>query len=108
MDKHTTTIEEPPVSPDNAPGVIAYRMGQVETAVKEGFREHRQLLESMANTFATKEEMATAQVEADKEHVRLWAALNNIKKSFQWWVGTIIAAVAAAAAAVYTIGQLGK
>jgi len=40
-------------SPDS-PAVIAYRLGQVETAVKEGFVEHNNKLDAIISNFATK------------------------------------------------------
>jgi hypothetical protein len=38
--------------------VVDYRMGQLETAVRDGFEKHDRKLDTLTNTFATKEELA--------------------------------------------------
>jgi hypothetical protein len=58
MDKRTTTIvEEPPMS-ENTPGVVAYRVGQLEEAVKAGFKEHNEKLDRFTDSFATKKDLS--------------------------------------------------
>lgn len=59
-------------SPDS-PAVIAYRLGQVETAVKEGFTEHNQKLDAIITNFATKGELqGVSQRLASLESDRVW------------------------------------
>lgn len=48
-------------SPDS-PAVIAYRLGQVESAVKEGFDAHNAKLDSVINNFSTKSEFNAHEV----------------------------------------------
>jgi hypothetical protein len=40
--------------PDSSLAVVAYRTSQLEQAVKDGFKEHNEKLDSLANNFATK------------------------------------------------------
>ena len=47
--------------PDNNPGVIAYRVGQLEKTVIEGFRAHNEKLDVLTQNFATKEELRSVQ-----------------------------------------------
>lgn len=41
--------------------VVDYRMGQLETAVKDGFATHDKKLDSLISNFATKEELGAVQ-----------------------------------------------
>lgn len=50
---------------EDSPQVIAYRMGQLENAVREGFAAHDKKLGELTNGFATKEELATVQRQLD-------------------------------------------
>lgn len=43
--------------------VIAYRVGQLEVAVRDGFKEHNQKLDSIITNFATKADLATVATE---------------------------------------------
>lgn len=58
MSKTLTQINQDDNSPDS-PAVIAYRLGQVETAVKEGFQEHNTKLDALAENFATKSDLSS-------------------------------------------------
>jgi len=47
------TVKTEISDPDNAPGVIAYRVGQLEKTVIQGFKEHNDKLDSLANNFVS-------------------------------------------------------
>jgi hypothetical protein len=70
---------------EDTPAVLAYRMGQVEIAVKEssktvieGFKEHDKKLTDLTSNFATKEELAIIQ-----------GRLND----YQWYFRALVTAV---------------
>ena len=49
---------------------------------------------------ATKQELQTAQKEAEEEHKKIWLAINEIKTSAKWWVGTVVAVCGVIAATI--------
>jgi hypothetical protein len=59
-------------SPDS-PAVIAYRLGQVETAVKEGFNSHNEKLDNIVSNFSTKGEVQAIDIRVQSlESDRVW------------------------------------
>lgn len=87
------TVKTEIQDPDNAPGVIAYRVGQLEQTVKQGFKDHNDKLDGLINGFATKEEMAT--VKADVE---------SLKADRKWLVRLVVGAVVFAILALVGLG----
>lgn len=63
---------------EDSPAVIAYRMGQLENAVKAGFEKHDKKLDSLTLNFATKEELQVVQ-----------QRLND----YQWYFRALVTAV---------------
>lgn len=47
----------------DSPAVIAYRLGQVEMAVTQGFIDHNKKLEEITSNFASKEELSNIQTQ---------------------------------------------
>jgi hypothetical protein len=45
------------VEPNDHPNVLAYRVGQLESAVKAGFQEHNDKLDNIVNSFASKSDV---------------------------------------------------
>jgi hypothetical protein len=41
---------------DSSPAVVAYRVGRLEETITNGFKEHNEKLDKLANNFITKEE----------------------------------------------------
>ena len=72
-----TTVQETTLA------VVDYRMGQLETAVKDGFAAHDKKLDGLTTNFATKEELQTVQ-----------ARLND----YQWYFRALVVAVLTALA----------
>lgn len=88
--------------PESTPAVVSYRVGQLETTQKEGFKTLNDKLDTIVQGFVTEKEMTEAKQNAteihaemvkqkDVEHAQLWAAIKEIKTNAKWWVGTIIA-----------------
>lgn len=80
-------------SPDS-PAVIAYRLGQVEGAVKDGFKAHNDKLDSIINNFAPKEALAT-----------LSARVDSLESDRKWIVRLVVGAVVFAVLALIGVGM---
>lgn len=78
-----TTVQETTLA------VVDYRMGQLETAVKEGFINHDKKLDSLTSNFATKEELTNVQ-----------ARLNDYQWYFRALVVGVFTALATATGAI--------
>ncbi len=60
---------------DSNPTVVAYRVGQLENAVRAGFKEHNEKLDRMVENFATTSDLTTlAGRVSDLENDRKWLA----------------------------------
>lgn len=94
MAKSTAQINKEATSAplEDSPAVIAYRMGQLENAVKAGFEKHDKKLDSLTSNFATKEELAVVQ-----------SRLND----YQWYFRALAVAVFTALAGV-VINWIGR
>lgn len=79
-------------SPDS-PAVIAYRLGQVENAVKEGFTEHNSKLDAIITNFATKGEVQNID-----------QRLTSIESDRIWIVRLVVGAVVFSLMALIGIG----
>lgn len=102
--KRETLIQETTVSQnDDSPSVVAYRVGRLEQAVKDGFESQTAQLRNIVEGFVTEKELTEAKQESDLEHKRLWGAIEDIRKASRWWVGTILTAVAGVAAIVMAV-----
>lgn len=79
-------------SPDS-PAVIAYRLGQVEMAVKDGFDSHNKKLDEIVGTFATNE-----------RHNALDVRVQSLESDRVWLVRLVVGAVVFALLALVGIG----
>jgi hypothetical protein len=94
MTKSTNQINKEAINSDvDSPAVIAYRVGQVESAVKEGFAAHGKKLDALVNNFATKEEVAVI-----REDVA------SLKSDRKWLARLVIGAVVFSMLALIGIG----
>lgn len=60
---------------DSSPTVVAYRVGQLENAVRLGFKEHNDKLDRMVENFATTSDLTAVIVRvSDLENDRKWLA----------------------------------
>lgn len=83
---------------EDSPAVLAYRMGQVEIAVKEsgiavveGFKAHDKKLDSLTSSFASKDDLAVIQRQLD-----------NYKWFFRALVVATLTALAGVVIALFT------
>lgn len=81
------------VNDETSPAVVAYRMGQLEQTVKEGFKEHNEKLDKLVVSFATKFEVQ----ELEKR-------LNTLDNDRKWKSRVVLAA--AYSAAFLSLGSL--
>ena len=79
-------------SPDS-PAVIAYRLGQVESAVKDGFAEHNTKLDSIVNNFATKEDYKGISIR-----------LHSLESDRTWIIRLVVGAVIFAVMSLIGVG----
>lgn len=92
MAKTLSQINKEDTSPDS-PAVIAYRLGQVETAVKEGFQAHNTKLDALVSNFATK-----ADIQALSHRV------GSLESDRKWLVRLVLGAVVFSVLALVGIG----
>ena len=96
MTKSNIQINREDANRDNtpdSPAVIAYRLGQVESAVKEGFITHNEKLDAIINNFATKSEVLVL----DKRIV-------SLESDRKWLVRLVIGTVCTSLLALIGIG----
>jgi hypothetical protein len=74
MDKTRTTItRETGMPADEAPNIVAYRVGQLEQAVKDGFKSHNDKLDELVNNFASVTDLKNVSDRvSDLENDRKW------------------------------------
>ena len=79
-------------SPDS-PAVVAYRLSQVEVAVKDGFEAHNEKLDKIVNNFATNE-----------RHNALDVRVQSLESDRKWLVRLVIATVVLSVLALIGVG----
>lgn len=87
-----THIEESQPVQDTA-DVVAYRVGQLENVVKEGFKEHNDKLDKIVANFAT----ASALEEVDKR-------VTSLESDRKWLVRLVVGAVVFAMLSLIGVG----
>lgn len=92
MVKKTTIIEDPPIS-ENTPGVVAYRVGQLEKAVNDGFKEHNDKLDQLVANFATQADL-----------VSVSARVSDLESDRKWVVRLVLGAVLVAVLSLIGVG----
>lgn len=90
---------------ETTPAVIAYRVAQLETTQKEGFRALNDKLDSYVTGFVTEKEYQEAKLESKVEHERLQKQIDEITKNAKWWVGIILTAIATAVAIISVVNH---
>jgi hypothetical protein len=93
---------------NNAPDVLAYRVGQLEIAVATGFRELKSELAAQRSVYATKVELADAKAICHEEHQRRDADITVIQKWLEWATRIVIGAVIVAVLALVVGPQVIK
>ncbi len=64
---------------EDSPAVLAYRVGQLEKASKDGFKQISEKLEIMAGNFATHKDIEVAKQQAKLEHEMIYEEISDIK-----------------------------
>jgi hypothetical protein len=57
---------------ENSPAVVTYRIGQLEQVVRDGFKEHNEKLDRLANNFVTTETFESRIVPLEKAKSKNW------------------------------------
>ena len=92
---------------EDSPAVLAYRVGQLEKASREGFRQLSEKLENMSGSFATHKDIEAAKDQAKAEHNAIHLELEDVKADIQTlkkktWVQNTLSAILGAVLAMLT------
>jgi hypothetical protein len=60
--------------------VLAYRVGELEKASREGFKSLADKLESISSTFATHGDVENAKNQAEMEHKAIYVEIEDVRK----------------------------
>lgn len=87
----------PPTGEDN-PAVLAYRVGELEKASREGFKIIGEKLEHMSLNYATHKDVGVAKQQAKLEHNAIYSELDDVKSDIQslkkkTWVQNTLSAI---------------
>lgn len=94
-----------PQTGEDSPAVLAYRVGELEKASREGFKNLSDKLEAMSHNFATHKDMEVAKEYARMEHDAIYAELKDVKSEVQssqkkTWVQNTMSAILGAVLAL--------
>lgn len=87
------TVKTEISEPDNNPGVIAYRVGQLERTVVQGFKEHNEKLDALVNNFTP-----------ISDHNALVSRVVSLESDRKWIVRLVIGAVVFTMLALIGVG----
>ena len=95
-----------PTGEDN-PAVLAYRVGELEKASREGFKEISIKLELMAGNFATHKDIEVAKSQAKMEHEAIYSEIEDVKRDVhglknRTWIHNTLSAILGAVLALLT------
>jgi hypothetical protein len=91
--KTSKLVTEESVEPNDHPNVLAYRVGQLESAVKAGFAEHNDKLDNIVNSFASKSDVTAVDVR-----------VTSLESDRKWLVRLVMGAVIFAMLALIGVG----
>lgn len=96
-----------PQTGEDSPAVLAYRVGELEKASREGFKTLGEKLENMSKNFATHRDIEVAKEQAKMEHDAIYAELEDIKDDVQslkkkTWIQNTLSAILGAVLAMLT------
>jgi hypothetical protein len=92
---------------EDSPAVLAYRVGELEKASREGFKDLSNKLEIMSKNFATHKDIEVAKEQAKMEHDAIYAELEDIRDDVnslkkKTWIQNTLSAVFGAVLALLT------
>lgn len=96
----------PPTDEDN-PAVLAYRVGELEKASREGFKIIGEKLEQMSMNYATHKDVGVAKQQAKMEHEAIYSEIEDIKEDVKslrkkTWIQNTLSAILGAILAMLT------
>ena len=96
-----------PQQGEDSPAVLAYRVGRLEIASREGFKQLGEKLENMSSNFATHKDIEVAKNQAKLEHEAIYVELEDIKEDIKslkkkTWIQNTLSAVFGAVLALLT------
>jgi hypothetical protein len=96
-----------PQTGEDSPAVLAYRVGELEKASREGFKVLGEKLEHMSGNFATHKDIEVAKNQAKMEHEAIYVELEDIKEDIKTlkkktWIQNTLSAVFGAILALLT------
>lgn len=97
-----TIVEEP----KDAPGVVAYRVGEVEKALKEGFAGLHQKMDELKDGFVSHAQFEEVLSEAQKTHKDYEDRLRSLEKDRNRFKGAVAVLYALAIIIVGLVGAL--
>lgn len=101
---------------ENSPAVLAYRVGQLEKASREGFKDLSNKIELLSNNFATHKDVEMAKNQAEAEHKAIYTKISEIERDVSMlkkrtWIQNTLSAILGAVLTIllaYTINGILK
>lgn len=95
---NNSVVNVNPQTGEDSPAVLAYRVGEAEKAIREGFKSISDKLETMSDVFATHKDVAAAQTQAKLEHDAIREEVADVKRDVEklqkkGWVHNTLSAV---------------
>lgn len=95
---NTPTANISPLGGEDSPSVLAYRVGQLEKASREGFKNVTEQLNSMSKNFVTYKDIETAKEQSRLEHEAIYEQIKVLKAEVKvmkrrTWVQNTLSAV---------------
>lgn len=92
---------------EDSPAVLAYRVGELEKASRQGFKELGDKLELMSHNFATHKDIEVAKEQAKMEHEAIYSEIEDMKEDVKslkkkTWIQNTLSAVFGAVLALLT------
>lgn len=91
---------------NDKPDVLAYRVGQLENAVREGFEAQSNKIDNLIGEFALTKDLNNAIKVAEDEHIQIWGAIKEIKNNAKWWLTITITACGVLSGIIYTVATI--
>lgn len=90
---------------EDSPAVLAYRVGELEKASREGFKIIGEKLEHMSMNYATHKDIEVAKQQVKLEHDAIYSELEDVKSDIQslkkkTWVQNTLSAILGAVIAL--------
>jgi len=94
-------------STEDSQPVLAYRVGELEKASREGFKSLSDKLENLSTHFATHKDIEVAKDQAQAEHKAIYEEIEDVKEDVQklqkkTWVQNTLSAIFGAILALLT------